>query len=136
MLHRIKKENDVNKDKWIGVGGGFMENESPADCAKRETFEETGLKLGVLKLRCLVTFVIEGGECEQMFVFTTTDFSGSIKKDCNEGELEWIEKNRLYDMDIWEGDKIFLKRIENPDEPFFTLKLVYDKKGNLISAQD
>lgn len=132
MLHRVKKEHDVNKDKWIGVGGGFLENESPEDCARRETYEETGLEIGRLSLRSVVTFVIEGGECEQMFVFTTDDFRGNVKE-CNEGVLEWIKKSDLYNMDIWEGDKLFLKRIENPDEPFFTLKLVYDKKGKLLS---
>lgn len=133
MLHRVKKEQDLNKDKWIGVGGKFEENESPEDCARREAFEETGLTIGRLSLRSVVTFVIEEGECEQMFVFSTTDFEGNVK-DCNEGTLEWVPKQALYDMDIWEGDKIFLKKIEDPGEPFFTLKLVYNKKGKLLEA--
>ncbi len=133
MLHRVKKVNDVNKDKWIGVGGGFWENESPEDCARREVYEETGLTVGRLSLRAVVTFVIEGGECEQMFVFTTSDYTGKIKE-CDEGVLEWVPKKKLYDMDIWEGDKIFLRKIENPSEPFFTLKLVYDKNGKLLES--
>lgn len=134
MLHRIKKEKDVNKDKWIGVGGGFWENESPEDCARRETLEETGLTLGRLSLRSVVTFVIEGGECEQMFVFTTKEYFGDVKT-CDEGVLEWVPKSKLYDMDIWEGDKIFLRKIEDESEPFFTLKLVYDRHGILLEAK-
>lgn len=133
MLHRIKKENDVNKDKWIGVGGGFWEDESPEDCARRETLEETGLILDRLSLRSVVTFVIEGGTCEQMFVFTTKHFHGNVKT-CDEGVLEWIAKDKLLGMDIWEGDKIFLRKIADESEPFFTLKLTYDKNGKLLEA--
>lgn len=132
MLHRIKKEKDVNRDKWIGVGGGFLENESPEDCARREAFEETGLTLGRLTLYSVVTFVIEGGECEQMFLFKCKDFSGELI-DCDEGVLEWIDKEKLYSLNLWEGDIIFLRKIENGCD-FFTLKLVYDKDGNLTEA--
>lgn len=132
MMHRVKKEHDVNKDKWIGVGGGFEENESPEDCVRREAFEETGLTLGKVTLYSVVTFVIDGGECEQMFLFKCDDFSGSLT-DCNEGVLEWVDKEKLYSLDLWEGDIIFLKKIENGC-PFFTLKLVYDSKGYLLSA--
>ena len=134
MLHRVKKENDVNRDKWIGVGGGFLEDESPEDCVRREALEETGLVLGKVKLCSVVTFVIEDGECEQMFLFKCKDFSGSIT-DCDEGVLEWIPKKDLYSLDLWEGDKIFLKKIEDDCE-FFTLKLVYDKNGVLLSATE
>ena len=129
MLHRVKKENDLNKDKWIGVGGGFWENESPEDCVRREALEETGLILKNPRLLSVVTFVIEGGECEHMFLFKCTDFEGSLT-DCDEGCLEWIPKTRIYDLDLWEGDKIFLKKIENYCD-FFTLKLVYNKSGRL-----
>lgn len=132
MLHRIKKENDVNRDKWIGVGGGFLEDESPEDCVRREAYEETGLTLGKVTLYSVVTFVIEGGECEQMFLFKSDDFTGQLI-DCDEGVLEWIDKEKLYSLDLWEGDIIFLKKIENGC-PFFTLKLVYDKNGRLIEA--
>ncbi len=132
MMHRIKKKNDQNQDKWIGIGGGFLEDESPEECVRREALEETGLTLHNPKLYSVVTFVIEGGECEQMFLFKCTDFSGELT-DCDEGVLEWIDKSALYDLDLWEGDFIFLKKIEN-DCPFFTLKLVYDKSGRLLEA--
>lgn len=132
MLHRVKKAHDLNRDKWIGVGGGFLKDESPEDCCVREAFEETGLTLYGPKLRAVVTFVIEGGEDEHMFLFTCSDFSGELK-DCDEGVLEWIPKEKLYDLELWEGDHIFLRKIEKPCE-FFTLKLVYNKDGNLIEA--
>lgn len=132
MMHRVKKSGDINKDKWIGIGGGFEENESPEDCIRREALEETGLTLGNVTLRAVITFIVEGGICEHMFLFKCMDFSGEIIE-CNEGDLEWIDKSALYSLELWEGDKIFLKKIEN-DCPFFTLKLVYDINGNLIEA--
>ena len=132
MLHRIKKENDLNRDKWIGVGGGFLEDESPEDCVRREAFEETGLTLGKVTLYSVVTFVIEDGECEQMFLFKSSDFSGNITE-CDEGVLEWLPKEDLYSLNLWAGDMIFLRKIENGCD-FFTLKLVYDKHGNLLKA--
>lgn len=132
MMHRVKKENDVNRDKWIGIGGGFENNESPEDCVRREALEETGLTLGEVKLYSVVTFIIEGGVCEQMFLFKCEDFSGELIE-CNEGTLEWINKSDLYSLNLWDGDKIFLKKIENGCE-FFTLKLVYDAQGSLVEA--
>ena len=132
MLHRIKKANDVNKDKWIGIGGGFEEDESPEDCIRREAVEETGLVLENPVLRSVVTFVIDGGLCEHMFLFKCTDFHGELIE-CNEGVLEWVDKSMLYSLDLWEGDKIFLRKIES-DCPFFTLKLVYAKDGTLLEA--
>ena len=132
MLHRVKKEHDLNRDKWLGVGGGFLEDESPEDCCVREAFEETGLTLRGPVLRAVVTFVMEEGESELMFLFTCSDFSGELK-DCDEGVLEWIPKEDLYGLELWEGDRVFLKKIEKPS-PFFTLKLVYDKDGNLLEA--
>ena len=132
MMHRIKKANDQNHDKWIGIGGGFLENESPEDCIRREALEETGLTLSNVKLRAIITFVIDGGECEHMFLFKCHDFSGNMIE-CDEGELEWIKTEELYSLDLWEGDFLFLKKIEN-DCPFFTLKLVYPKSGKLLSA--
>ena len=134
MMHRVKKEHDINKDKWIGIGGGFKEDESPEDCVRREALEETGLFLKDPKLLSVVTFVIEGGECEQMFLFKSFDFEGTLT-DCDEGTLEWIPKERLYGLDLWEGDRIFLKKIENGCD-FFTLKLVYDRCGNLKEAYE
>lgn len=132
MLHRVKKVNDQNKDKWIGIGGGFLENESPEDCIRREALEETGLTPEALKLRAVVTFIIEGGECEHMFLFKCTDFSGELA-DCDEGVLEWIPKSDIYDLELWEGDRLFLRRIEE-DSEFFTMKLVYAKDGTLLEA--
>ncbi len=123
MLHRTKKENDINKDKWIGVGGHFLENESPEECAIREAFEETGLTLNSLEYRGIVTFVPDNCEGEYMHLFVCKDFSGFLK-DCNEGVLEWVEKEKIYSLPIWEGDKIFLRLIDT-DAPFFSLKLEY-----------
>ena len=124
MLHRTKKQNDINKDKWIGIGGKFLENESPEECAIREAKEETGLTLHTLKYRGLVTFAPNTCEGEYMHLFTCTDFSGTLKS-CDEGDLQWIEKEKIYSLPIWEGDKIFLKLLDT-DTPFFSLKLVYD----------
>jgi len=132
MMHRVKKEHDLNRDKWIGIGGGFLEDESPEDCVKREAMEETGLTLEDPKLLSVVTFVIEGGECEHMFLFKAKRFSGNLT-DCDEGTLEWVPKEKIYGLDLWEGDKIFLRKIEKNCE-FFTLKLVYDRHGNLLEA--
>ena len=123
MLHRIKKQNDINKDKWIGIGGKFLENESPEECAIREAEEETGLILKTLEYRGIVTFVPHNTEGEYMHIFTCKDFEG-VLKDCNEGTLKWVEKEKIYDLPIWEGDKIFLKLLET-DAPFFSLKLIY-----------
>ena len=123
MLHRVKKEKDINKDKWIGVGGGFEDKESPEDCAKREIFEETGLIAGKLEFRAIVTFVTDKYETEYMHLFTTEDFSGEMTE-CDEGELVWVPKEEVEKLPIWEGDKIFLKLIADPC-PFFSLKLTY-----------
>lgn len=123
MLHRVKKEKDINKDKWIGVGGGFEDKESPEDCAKREILEETGLTVGKLDFRAIVTFVTDKYETEYMHLFTAEDFSGEMT-DCDEGELVWVPKEDVVKLPIWEGDKIFLQLIANPC-PFFSLKLTY-----------
>ena len=124
MLHRTKKENDENKDKWIGIGGKFMEGESPEDCVLREAFEETGLQLTSYHYRGIVTFVSNQWGTEYMHLFTCTDFSGELK-DCDEGVLEWIDKQEVLNLPLWEGDKIFLKLIETNDAPFFSLRLEY-----------
>lgn len=124
MLHRVKKEKDLNKDKWLGVGGKFEFGESPEECARREATEETGLTLQNLFYRGIVTFVY-GDITEYMHLFTSTDFDGQIKE-CDEGNLEWVEKSKVYDLPIWQGDKIFFKLIEDKESPFFSLKLVYE----------
>ncbi|SES63444.1 NUDIX hydrolase [[Clostridium] polysaccharolyticum] len=123
MLHRVSKKHDPNKDKWIGVGGRFEENESPEECMLREVKEETGLELTKYRYRGLITFVSDQWETEYMHLFTGTDFEGAIKK-CEEGKLEWIPKNELLSLNIWEGDKIFLELLQKENR-FFTVKLEY-----------
>lgn len=132
MLHRVKKHNDINKDKWIGIGGKFETRESPEQCNRREVLEETGLTVGTCNYRGIVTFVSDRWETEYMHLFTCTDFSGNIKE-CDEGELCWVDKKELYHLPLWEGDKIFLKLIENPNTPFFSLRLEYQGEA-LVSA--
>ena len=124
MLHRTKKENDINKEKWIGVGGKFEDKESPEECIIREVKEETGLTLNSYKLRCIVTYISNNWETEYMYVFTSDDFSGEIIE-CNEGDLEWIDKDEIFNLNLWEGDKIFLDKIKK-DDTFFTMKFNYD----------
>ena len=133
MLHRVKKENDINKDKWIGIGGKFEDRESPEDCVRREVLEETGLILRNLNYRGIITFVTDKWETEYMHLFTSDEFEGQIKT-CDEGNLEWIDKSKLLQLDIWEGDKVFLRLLDT-DEPFFSLKLTYKgEEDRLISA--
>ena len=132
MLHRVKKKNDINHDKWIGVGGGFEHGESPEECALRETREETGLTLTDCRFRGIVTFDCEGQETLYMHLFTATGWTGELT-DCDEGELEWVPKEKVYDLPIWEGDKIFFRLLEE-ERPFFSLKLSYDKGDVLRRA--
>lgn len=129
MLHRISKKNDINKDKWIGVGGHFEKAESPEECLLREVKEETGLTLNSFEFRGLITFVSDDDEAEYMHLFTSKDFSGNII-DCDEGKLEWVPVQKIDSLELWEGDKVFLKLLKD-NSPFFTLKLVY-KDGKLI----
>lgn len=131
MLHRVKKENDENRDKWIGVGGKFEEGESPEDCMLREVREETGLELISWRYRGIVTFVSDRWGTEYMHLFTADRYTGELAR-CEEGELEWIGKERLLSLPIWEGDKIFLRLLDS-DEPFFSLKLCY-RGDTLVSA--
>ena len=131
MLHRTKKVNDENHDKWIGVGGKFEEGESPEECILREAQEETGLTLTAWRYRGIVTFVSDEWGGEYMHLFTADGFTGQIKS-CDEGELEWVEKQRLLSLPIWEGDKIFLRLLDS-EQPFFSLKLCYQGE-RLVSA--
>ena len=124
MLHRVKKENDANKDKWIGIGGKFEDKESPEDCILRETKEETGLTLTSYKYRGIVTFVSDRWETEYMHLFTADAFEGELIE-CDEGELEWISPEKLDSIPKWEGDKIFLDLLQK-EVPFFSLKLRYE----------
>ena len=123
LLHRIKKENDLNKDKWIGIGGKFEENESPEECLLREVKEETGLTLLDYRYCGIVTFVSDLWEGEYMHLYHATDFTGDLI-DCDEGKLEWVDKAFFASLRQWEGDKIFLKLMEDR-VPFFSLKLSY-----------
>lgn len=127
MLHRVKKENDVNKDKWIGVGGHFEENESPEECLLREVKEETGLTLTSYRFCGLVTFIADGWPSEYMCLYRADKFTGEIRE-CSEGTLEWIKKADLFGLKLWEGDRIFLKLMEEQGE-FFSLKLRYEGDG-------
>ena len=123
MLHRIKKEKDINKDKWIGVGGHFEAGESPEECLLREVYEETGLTLVSWRLRGIITFSTDAYETEYMFLYTADRYTGSLTE-CSEGTLEWVEKSRVPNLPIWEGDKIFFRLLEEQAE-FFSLKLRY-----------
>ena len=123
MLYRNKKEHDENAGKWIGIGGKFEDRESPEDCVLREAKEETGLTLTDYRYRGIVTFVSDKWETEYMHIFHSDDFSGELKE-CDEGELCWVEISEIYNLPIWEGDKIFLRLIEEKI-PFFSLKLEY-----------
>ena len=132
MMHRVKKENDINKDKWIGVGGKFEYGESPEECLFREVKEETGLTLLNYKFRGIVTFCYGEDVVEYMHLFDADEFEGELT-DCDEGELVWVPIKEVCDLPIWEGDKIFFRLLaENAD--FFSLKLVYDTDDTLKEA--
>ena len=131
MLHRVKKQNDINKDKWIGIGGKFEGEESPDECLLREAKEETGLTLTSWRCRGVVTFLCEGIEGEFMYLFTADGFEGALK-DCDEGNLEWISREKLSSLPKWEGDQIFLDLLWQ-DAPFFLLTLEY-REDKLLRA--
>lgn len=130
MLHRISKKHDLNKDKWIGVGGHVEDGESPEECLVREVMEETGLSLESFAFRGLVTFTQEGYGTEYMCLYTAVPCDGEIKE-CDEGVLTWVPLEQIPSLNLWEGDRIFLKLLENKEEPFFSLKLTY--KGDTLT---
>ena len=125
MLHRVKKKDDMNQDKWLGVGGKFEDRESPEECVLREVFEETGLTLTDYRYRAVITFSSDRWETEYMHLFTATGYEGTLK-DCNEGNLEWVPKAKVQELPIWEGDKLFFRLIDDRESPFFSLKLHYE----------
>lgn len=133
MLHRIKKKQDVNQGKWIGLGGKFEAGETPEACVNREVYEESGFRMERCRLRGILTFQAEGWETEYIFVYTSDLFQSDTGMDqngfpilppCPEGELAWIPKNKLMDLQLWEGDRIFLKLLTE-ESPFFSMKLCY-----------
>ncbi len=128
MLHRTKKENDVNHDKWIGVGGKFEPDEMPEECLLREVKEETGLTLLKYQYRGILTFIAEGWESEYIHLYTASEFEGTLTE-CNEGTLEWIPKDEIEELPLWEGDKIFLRLLDE-NKGFFSLKLKY--QGDIL----
>ena len=133
MMHRVKKKNDINKDKWIGVGGKFEYGESPDECLLREVKEETGLTLLDYKCRGIVTFIYGEDVVEYMHVYTADKYEGELISNCDEGELVWVPIKDVCNLPIWEGDKIFFRLLaENAD--FFSLKLVYDTDDTLKEA--
>ena len=132
MLHRTKKEHDLNEGKWIGVGGKFEPDETPEECLLREVYEETGLTLTNYRFRGIVTFLSNEWEGEYMHLFTADKYEGTLRE-CSEGELAWVPKKDIFQLELWEGDHIFLRElIEN--RQFFTLKLSYEGDTLVDSA--
>ena len=125
MIHRVKKKNDMNHDKWLGIGGKFEAGESPFDCARREIREEAGIDVQDLCYRGIVTFVSNEYGTEYMHLFTASSFIGEIDYDCDEGNLEWVKKSEIKNLPIWEGDKIFFDLLDR-NVSFFSLKLCYE----------
>ena len=132
MLHRVKKDADENAGKWIGVGGKLEKGESPENCLYREVREETGLELETHTFRGIVTFCSDIWGDEMMFLYTAKDCGGRLKT-CDEGDLAWIEKQEIFSLNLWEGDRIFLDLLQK-DHAFFSLKLSYHGDA-LVSAE-
>ncbi len=126
MLHRVKKKKDINKGKWIGVGGHFEEGECPEECLVREVWEETGLTLTSYRFRGLVTFLCDDQESIGMCLFTAERFEGELSEECSEGELVWVDKAEVPGLPTWEGDAVFLELLLKDEPRFFSLKLVYE----------
>ena len=133
MLHRVKKQHDASQGKWIGVGGKCEADESPDECMLREVKEETGLEITSWRYRGIVTFISDIWPCEYMHLFTADQWTGNLT-DCDEGNLQWIDKQKIFDLQLWPGDRIFLRLIMDSNQTFFSLKLVY-KGDDLVSAR-
>ena len=134
MLHRVKKKNDVNHDKWIGVGGKFEPGEDARACALREVYEETGLTMRAPRYRGIVDFYCPPWPAERMHLFTCSDFTGTMT-DCDEGTLEWVPRQAVQTLPIWPGDKLFFRLLEQ-DAPFFHLELYYDGDTLVRAVRD
>lgn len=134
MMHRVKKQKDINRDKWIGIGGHFEEGESPEECLLREVREETGLSLLSWRLRGVITFLTDTCEGEYMFLYTSDRYEGTLTE-CDEGVLEWVPIEKVSDLPIWEGDRIFFRLLEE-DRAFFSLKLRYEKDALVEAVLD
>lgn len=132
MMHRDRKQNDINFGKWIGVGGKFKEGESPVECLLREVYEETGLKLKSYEFKGIVTFIYGNQITEHMFLYTSSEYNGELK-DCDEGRLEWVPEKNIMNLDLWEGDRYFIPLLNDSEKVFF-LKLVYDNNDNLVEV--
>lgn len=125
MMHRIKKEHDINEGKWIGIGGHFEPGESPEECLLREAREETGLRLTSWHFRGIVTFTADNCPTEYMCLYTADAFEGTLVEDCREGVLKWVPREEVCSLSLWEGDRVFLELLTR-DAPFFSLKLTYE----------
>ena len=123
MLHRVKKQQDVNAGKWIGVGGKLEEGESPDECAMREVMEETGLAFTHPRMRGVITFISAGWDDEIMFLYTG-EAEGTVRPDCDEGILRWVPIQEVPSLNLWEGDRVFLRLLLSTQD-FFSLKLSY-----------
>lgn len=134
MLHRTKKTNDPNKEKWIGVGGKIEKDESVEECLLREVMEETGLVLTEYQYRAKIYFYSDTYDDEIMYLYTATEFTGELTE-CKEGELAWIEKSDVLNLNLWEGDKVFLQKILKGDIQPFIMKLYYEGE-KLVSVID
>ncbi len=132
LLHRVKKENDLNRDKWVGIGGKFEENESPEECLLREVREETGLTLTNYRYCGIITFVSDRWEGEYMHLFHASGFTGDLI-DCDEGVLEWVPIEAFDRLPQWEGDRLFLQKMRE-NVPFFSMKLCYEGDRLVYSA--
>lgn len=133
MLHRTKKKNDQSHDKWLGVGGKCMPDESPDECMLREVLEETGYTVSQWRYRGIVTFISDIWPSEYMHLFTASQWSGT-EIVCDEGDLCWIPKDHIFNLSLWEGDRIFLRLLMDDEQPFFSLKLIYEA-DTLVSAK-
>ena len=133
MLHRVKKANDASHNKWIGVGGKCEANESPDECMLREVREETGLTVTQWRYRGIVTFISDVWPCEYMHLFTASQWEGEMTA-CDEGDLRWIPIAQLEGLELWEGDRIFLRLLLDSQQPFFSLKLEY-RGDELVNAK-